>query len=89
VRRAQEEEDEGVVAELLGALGRLGGTEALETLAAFAEAGGLLRRRTPFVRAAAMAALGTLRVPEARALLTLYSQDREPTVRRAAEAAMR
>ena len=87
IRRAREEQDEGVLAALLAAMGKAGGPGVLEALAEWAESGGLLRRRTPFVRAAAIAALGMLRVPEARALLDLYSQDREPSVRRAAEAA--
>jgi HEAT repeat protein len=88
VRRVEEEEDEGVVAELLGSVGRLGGAEALRVLAEFARPGGLLRRRSARVRGAAVAALGALRVPEARALLEQYTHDREPAVRRAAEAAM-
>jgi hypothetical protein len=87
-RRAEDEEDEGVLAELLAALGTLGGRAALEVLVQYAEAGGLLRRRTPFVRAAAVGAMGEVRVPEARAMIALYAQDREPTVRRAAEAAL-
>jgi HEAT repeat protein len=89
VRRLDQEEDEGVLAELLKAIGRLGAAEALEVLARHAEPGGRPRRRTPHVRAAAIEGLGYLQKPEARGLLELYSQDKEPTVRRAAEAVLR
>lgn len=88
-RRLEVEEDEGVQAELLRSIGRLGAAEALELLAKFAEPGPLLKRRTPFVRSAAIEGLGLLTRPEARALLELYRQDKEPTVRRAAEAVLR
>ena len=89
VRRLDHEEDEGVQAELLKAIGRLGGKEALEVLAKHAEPGGMLHRRNPAVRAAAIEGLTHLTVPEARALLELYSQDKEPAVRQAAEAGLR
>jgi HEAT repeat protein len=89
VRRLDVEEDEGVQAELLRAVGRLNAPEALEVLARFAEPGGLLKRRTPYLRSAAIEGLGHLTRPEARALLELYRQEKEPTVRRAAEAALK
>jgi HEAT repeat protein len=89
VRRLETEEDEGVQAELLRAVGRLNAPEALEVLAKFAEPGGLLKRRTPYLRSAAIEGLGLLTRPEARALLELYRQEKEPTVRRAAEAALK
>ncbi len=89
VRRLEIEEDEGVQAELLRSIGRLGAPEALAVLAKFAEPGGLLKRRTPYVRSAAIEGLGQLSRPEARGLLELYRQEKEPTVRRAAEAALR
>lgn len=89
VRRLEAEEDEGVQAELLRAVGRLNAPEALEVLARFAEPGGLLNRRTPYLRSAAIEGLGHLTRPEARALLELYRQEKEPTVRRAAEAALK
>jgi HEAT repeat protein len=89
VRRLDVEEDEGVQAELLRAVGRLNAPEALEVLARFAEPGGLLKRRTPYLRSAAIEGLGLLTRPEARALLELYRQEKEPTVRRAAEAALK
>ncbi len=89
VRRLEIEEDEGVQAELLRAIGRLNAPEALEVLAKYAEPGGLLKRRTPYVRSAAIEGLGHLTRPEARGLLELYRQEKEPTVRRAAEAALR
>ena len=89
VRRLDAEEDEGVQAELLKAVGRLNAPEALEVLARFAEPGGLLKRRTPYLRSAAIEGLGHLTRPEARALLELYRQEKEPTVRRAAEAALK
>ena len=89
VRRLDQEQDEGVLAELLRAIGRLGGKEALEVLAKHAEPGGMLHRRNPAVRAAAIEGLAHLSVPEARALLELYSQDKEPIVRQAAGAGLR
>lgn len=89
IRRLDQEHDEGVLAEILGAIGRLGATEALEVLATYAEPGGMLKRRTPFVRSAAIAGLAQLLRPEARALIELYSHDKEPTVRRAAEAMLK
>ena len=88
VRRLEQEEDEGVLSELLIAVGRLGSPDALTVLARHAEPGGLLRRRTIHLRAAAIAGMGHLHSPEARALLELYSHDKEPTVQRAAEAAL-
>jgi HEAT repeat protein len=89
VRRLEQEEDEGVLAELLRAIGRLGAPEALETLAKYAEPGGMLKRRSPNVRAAAVEGLSRITSREARGLLELYTHDKEPTVRRAAEVAVR
>jgi HEAT repeat protein len=40
------------------------------------------------LRAAAIEGVGHINTTEARALLELYSHDKEPTVRRAAEAAL-
>lgn len=88
VRRLEQEKDEGVLAALLKAIGQLGSKEALEVLAKFAEPGGK-PRRTPFVRAAAIEGLARLDRIEAKALLELYSRDKEPTVKRAAEASLR
>ena len=88
VRRLEQERDEGVLAALLTAIGQLGAKEALEVLAKFAEAGGK-PRRTPFVRAAAIEGLARLDRLEAKALLELYARDKEPTVKRAAEASLR
>jgi len=88
IRRLEQEEDEGVLSELLMAIGRLGSPEALTVLAKHAEPGGFMRRRTVHLRAAAIAGMGHLSSPEARALLALYSHDKEPTVQRAAEAAL-
>ena len=88
VRRLEQEQDEGVLAALLKAIGQLGAKEALEVLAKFAEPGGK-PRRTPFVRAAAIEGLALLDRTEAKALLELYSRDKEPTVKRAAEASLR
>jgi len=88
VRRLEQEKDEGVLAALLKAIGQLGAPEALEVLAKFAEAGGK-PRRTPFVRAAAIEGLARLDRLEAKALLELYARDKEPTVKRAAEASLR
>jgi hypothetical protein len=66
----------------------LGAPEALEVLAKWAEAGGR-PRRTAFVRAAAIEALGRLPKSEARALIELYRQDKDPAVKRAADAVLR
>lgn len=88
VRRLEQEKDEGVLAALLKAIGQLGATEALEVLAKYAEPGGK-PRRTPFVRAAAIEGLARLDRMEAKALLELYARDKEPTVKRAAEASLR
>lgn len=89
VRRLGVEEHDGVQAELLRALGRLGGNEALEVLARWAEPGGRPTRRPPLVRAAAVEGLAHLAAGEARALLELYRQDKEPAVKRAAEAGLK
>jgi len=89
IRRVDQEPDEGVQAELLRAIGRLGAKEALEVLARFAEPGGMMKRRSPTVRAAAVDGLRYLTRPEARGLLELYSKDKEPAVRKAAEAALK
>ena len=89
IRRMEQEPDEGVQAELLRAIGRLGSKEALEVLAKYAEPGGMMRRRSPMVRAAAVDGLRYLTRPEARGLLELYSKDKEPAVRKAAEAALK
>ncbi|HEV8510470.1 MAG TPA: HEAT repeat domain-containing protein [Gemmatimonadales bacterium] len=88
IRRLEQEKDEGVLAALLKAIGQLGATEALEVLAKFSEPGGK-PRRTPFVRAAAIEGLARLDRVEAKALLELYARDKEPTVKRAAEASLR
>jgi len=88
IRRVEQEADEGVLAALLKAIGQLGAKEALEILAKHAEPGGR-PRRTPYVRAAAVEGLARLDRPEARALLELYARDKEPTVKRAAEASLR
>ena len=88
VRRLEQEEDEGVLAGILTAVGRLAAPEALGVLAKYAEPGGFLKRRTPHLRAAAIEGIGHIPTTEARALLELYSHDKEPTVRRAAEAAL-
>jgi HEAT repeats len=89
IRRVDQEPDEGVQAELLRAIGRLGAKEALEVLARYAEPGGMMKRRSPTVRAAAIDGLRHLTRPEARGLLELYSKDKEPAVRKAAEAALK
>ena len=88
VRRVEQETDEGVVAELLRAIGRLGAKEALAVLARFAEPGSMLKRRSPTARAAAVEGLARLTGPEARGLLELYSHDKEPAVRKAAMAGL-
>jgi HEAT repeat protein len=88
VRRLEQEGDEGVLAALLKAVGQLGAKEALEVLARYAEPGGR-PRRSPYLRAAAIEGLARLDRPEARALLELYTRDKEPTVKRAAEASLK
>ena len=87
VRRLEQEADEGVLAALLKAIGQLSAREALEVLARYAEPGGR-PRRSPYLRAAAIEGLARLDRPEARALLELYTRDKEPTVKRAAEASL-
>ena len=89
IRRLDQEADQGVQAELLRAIGRLGAKEALEVLAKYAEPGGVMSRRSTTVRAAAVDALRHITRPEARGLLELYSKDKEPAVRKAAEAALK
>ncbi len=89
VRRLDHETDEGVLAELLRAVGRLGAPDALQVLAKYAEPGNMLKRRSVLVRVAAIEGLSHIRKPEARALVELYGQDKDTTVRRAAEAALR
>ncbi len=89
VRRLEHEEDEGVLAGMLIAIGRLASPQALGVLAKYAEPGSFLKRRTAHLRAAAIEGIGHIHTTEARALLELYSHDKEPAVRRAAEAALR
>src|SRR5438067_2430227 len=89
IRRVEQEPDEGVQAELLRAIGRLGAKEALDVLARFAEPGGMMHRRSTTVRAAAVEGLGHIARSVARGLLELYSKDKEPAVRKAAEAALK
>src|SRR3989440_5206573 len=88
VRRLEQEKDEGGLAALLNAIGQLGAPDALEVLARYAEPGGR-PRRTPFVRAAAIEGLARLDREEAKALAELQARDKEPTVKRAAEASLR
>ena len=89
IRRVEQEPDEGVQAELLRAIGRLGAREALDILARYAEPGGMMHRRSTTVRAAAVEALQHIARPEARGLLELYTKDKEPAVRKAAEAGLK
>src|SRR3989454_10164153 len=89
IRRLDQEPDEGVQAELLRAIRRLGAKEALEVLAPHAAPGGRGDRRSPTVRAAAVEGLRHIARPEARGLLELYSKDKEAAVRKAAEAALK
>ncbi len=89
IRRVEQEPDEGVQAELLRAIGRLGAREALDVLARYAEPGGVMHRRSATVRAAAVDGLRHIARPEARGLLELYSKDKEPAVRKAAEAGLK
>jgi len=92
VRRLDQEQDEGVLAELLRAIGLLGaGRETLDILAHHAEPGSRLHRRSPLVRAAAIEAIAALGGggAEAKGLLQLYTHDKEPAVRKAAEAGLR
>ncbi len=90
IRRLDQEPDESVLGDLLRAIGRLGGgREVLDVLARYAEPGGILRRRNAMVRAAAVEAMARLPNREARGLLELYSHDKEPAVRKAAETALR
>src|SRR6059058_2898047 len=89
IRRVEQEPDEGVQAELLRAIGRLGARDALDVLARYAEPGGMMHRRSATVRAAAVDGLRHVARPEVRGLLELYSKDKEPAVRKAAEAGLK
>ena len=89
IRRVEQEPDEGVQAELLRAIGRLGAREALDVLARYAEPGGMMHRRSASVRVAAVDGLRHIARPEARGLLELYTKDKEPAVRKAAEAGLK
>ncbi|HEU5261421.1 MAG TPA: HEAT repeat domain-containing protein [Gemmatimonadales bacterium] len=89
IRRLDQEPDEGVQAELLRAIGRLGAKEALDVLAKYAESGGVMHRSNPSLRAAAIEGLRHVARPEARGLIELYSKDKDPVVRKAAEAALK
>jgi hypothetical protein len=66
----------------------LGGKESLDVLAKWAEPGGR-PRRTAFVRAAAVAGIALLPGRDARALIELYRQDKDPAVKRAADAVVK
>lgn len=82
--RLKDETAEPVLVALLSALGRLGGANVVEALAAYA-GGGLLRASHPTaVRVAAAGALAALGTPEARATLARLITDREPAVREVA-----
>src|SRR3989442_1203370 len=85
IRRVEQEPDEGVQAELLRAIGRLGAREALDILARYAEPGGMMHRRTATVRAAAVEAFQHIARPAARGLLVLYTNDQEPAGRQTAD----
>src|SRR5207237_7962118 len=87
-RRVEQEPDQGGRAELLRAIGQLGAKEALETLARFAEPGGMMHRRSATVRAEAVEGLLHISRPEARGLLELCSKDKEPAVDKPADAAI-
>src|SRR5256712_659089 len=86
IRRVEQEPDEGVQAELLRAIGRLGARDALDVLARYAEPGGMMHRRSVTGRAAAGGGLRHIARPQARGLLEIYSHDQEPAVRKAADA---
>src|SRR2546428_53247 len=89
VRRVEQEADEGVQAELLRAIGRLGARDALDVLARYAEPGGMMHPRGATVRGAAGGRVPRIPRPEARGLLEIYSHDQEPAVRKAAEAGLK
>jgi len=80
---ANDDHEIGELEELRGR-GEANGVRGLEMVD-----GGFIRRREPHVRAAAVEGLGHLKRGEARALLELYSRDKEPGVQRAAEAALK
>jgi len=85
VRRVEVEESEEVQAELLRALGRIEAPEALGVLSRFAEPGGMLKRRSVEIRAAAVDGLAHLTDSAAKAVVQSYSHDKEPAVRQAAK----
>jgi len=74
--------------EAYGALAGAAGISVLERM--LLGRGGLLaRREDPSTRACAAMALGKIRTPEARGVLELAAQDREPLVRNAVTRALR
>src|SRR6266581_2902186 len=86
---ALKDESVAVRAAAVRAVGRLGARDALDVLARYAEPGGMMHRRSATVRAAAVDGLRHIARPEARGLLELYSKDKEPAVRKAAEAGLK
>lgn len=84
-----EETDPAVLAEYYRALGRIGTPEAVQALAQAAQpSGGLLRRRPPAGRVAAIEALGQAGGAPALRALEALKKDRDKTVRAAAEKAL-
>lgn len=84
------EADPAVQQAIYAALGKVGTADAVLRLITAAEpAKGLFRRKPPELRAAAAAALGEARTPEALAALEALSDDRDREVREAAQRALR
>src|SRR5207245_655023 len=90
VRKAADRALEPLPGKLVAPDARGGGArDALDVLARYAEPGGMMHRRSATVRAAAVDGLRHIARPEARGLLELYSKDKEPAVRKAAEAGLK
>jgi HEAT repeat protein len=85
----EEEEDEGVLRELILALGRIGSTAAVQALIKFAQPGGRLFGRKPAaLRATAVEALRIAATPVAIGMLEGLTDDGDKEVRAAAQSAL-
>ncbi|HLQ57981.1 MAG TPA: HEAT repeat domain-containing protein [Gemmatimonadales bacterium] len=85
----EEEEDEGVLRELILALGRIGSSAAVQALIKFAQPGGRLFGRKPAaLRATAVEALRIAATPAAIGMLEGLTDDGDKEVRAAAQSAL-
>ncbi len=85
----EEEKDEGIVRELLLALGRIGSAEAVQALIKWAQPSGrIFRRRPSALRVAAVEGLRLAATPAALGTLEGLSDDGDRQVREAAQSAV-